>query len=388
MEKKHRRRRVLFIVLGSLIVILIGVRIALPYILLRFVNKELQTIPDYTGHVDDIDVHLIRGAYTIKAIHLDRTGGKVPVPFFAADKADLSVEWSAIFHGRIVGKIIVSHPILNFAKGPTKETSQTEIPAKPWQKVVSDLMPLKLNRFEILDGEIHYRDFYSQPKVNIYATDIHILAQNLSNASHQKEELPSTVEATCNGVYGGHASLHMKLDALNRYPTFSVKTELTDMDITKLNDFLSAYAKLTVRQGTISIYTEAAAKDGKIVGYTKPIIKDLRVVNWKEDKGHPLKLVWEALAGAVSWVIKNHSKDQLATRAEFEGELKDPNFNIMYIIGQLLRNGFIQALYPALENSIDINSVNKVEGDSKLGKLYHGARGAGAGKEEKKKKKK
>jgi uncharacterized protein YhdP len=387
MEKKHRRRRVLFIVVGSLLVILIALRIALPYILLRFVNRELQTIPDYTGHVEDLDVHLIRGAYTLKAIHLDKTGGKVPLPFFAADKVDLSVEWSAIFHGRFVGKIIVFHPILNFVKGPTKETSQTEIPSKPWQKVVSDLMPLKLNRFEILDGEIHYRDFYSEPKVNIYATDIHILAQNLSNAAHQKEELPSTVEATCNGIYGGHASLHMKLDALNRYPTFSVKTELLDMDITKLNDFLSAYAKLTVRQGTISIYTEAAAKDGKIVGYTKPIIKDLRVVNWKEDKGHPLKLVWEAFAGTVTWVIKNHSKDQLATRAEFEGELKDPNFNIMYIIGQLLRNGFIQALYPALENSININSVNNVKGDTKLGKLYTGANGPGAGKEEKKTKK-
>ena len=74
--KKRRRRKVVLIVLGSLLVILIGLRIALPYILLRFVNKELQTIPGYTGHVDDIDVHLIRGAYTIKVIRLDKSRGK------------------------------------------------------------------------------------------------------------------------------------------------------------------------------------------------------------------------------------------------------------------------------------------------------------------------
>ena len=381
--KKHRRRNLWLIILGSLLVILIAFRIALPYILLRFVNKELQTIPGYTGHVDDIDVHLIRGAYTIKTINLDKTGGKIPVPFFSAEVIDLSVEWSAIFHGRIVGKIIVRHPILNFAKGPTEETSQTGIPTKPWTKVVGDLMPLKLNRFEIFDGEVHYRDFYSTPKVNIYATDIHILAENLSNAKHQKEELPSTVEATCGGIYGGHADLHMKMDALNQYPTFSAKAELLDMDITKLNDFLSAYAKLTVRSGTISIYTEAAAKDQKITGYTKPIIKDLHVVNWKDDKGHPLKLAWEGLVGAVAWVIKNHGKDQLATRAEFSGDLKDPNVNTWYIIGQLLRNGFIQALYPALENDININSVGDVK-DSKMGKSYEGSKGPGAGKEQKK----
>lgn len=204
-------------------VLLIGLRIALPYILLRFVNKELQTIPGYTGHVDDIDVHLIRGAYTIKAIRLDKTGGKIPVPF------------------------------------------------------------------EISNGEIHYRDFYSDPKVNIFATDIHILAENLSNAKHQPEVLPSTVEATCDSIYSGHADLHMKLNALDTVPTFDVKAELKDMDITRLNDFLSAYGKFTVRKGSIGIYTEAAAKDGKIAGYTKPIIRDLRVVNWQEDKAHPLK---------------------------------------------------------------------------------------------------
>lgn len=380
-KKKHRRRKTLLIIFGSLLIILIAFRIALPYILLNFVNKELQTIPGYTGHVDDIDVHLIRGAYTIKTIRLGKT--RIPVPFFSAETIDLSVEWSAIFHRRLVGKIIVQHPIINFAKGPTQETSQTEIPTKPWTKVVSDLMPLKLNRFEITDGEVHYRDFYSTPKVNIFATEIHILAENLSNAQHQKEELPSTVEATCNGIYGGHATLHMKMDALNQYPTFSAKAELVDMDITKLNDFLSAYAKLTVRQGTISIYTEAAARDRKITGYTKPIIKDLHVVNWKDDKGHPLKLAYEAVVGAVAWVIKNHGKDQLATKAEFSGDLKDPDVNTWYIIGQLLRNGFIQALYPALENDININSVNDVK-DTKMGKAYKGAKSPEAGKEEKK----
>src|ERR1700722_9317014 len=372
--KKHRRRKVVLIVLWSLIVILIGLRIALPYILLRFVNKELQTIPGYTGHVDDIDVHLIRGAYTIKVIRLDKAGGKISVPFFSADALDLSGGWGALFHRRLVGKIMVQHPILNFAKGPTKETSQTEIPTKPWKKVIGDLMPLKINRFEILDGEIHYRDFYSDPKVNIYATQIHIVAENLSNAKRQPEELPSTVEATCSGIYGGNATLHMKLNALSDVPTFEVKAELKDMDITKLNDFLSAYGKFTVRQGTIGIYTEAAAKDGKIAGYTKPIIRDLRVVNWQEDKAHPLKLAWEALIGAVNWVVKNKGKDQLATRVEFAGDLKDPDINTWYIIGQMLRNGFIQALYPALENTVNLQSVPA-------------ATGPGAGKQVKKSKK-
>src|SRR5579864_2733265 len=80
-----KKRKIWLIILGSLLVILIALRIALPYILLRLVNKELTTIKGYNGHVDDIDVALIRGAYTIKTIKLEKTGGKIPVPFFSAD---------------------------------------------------------------------------------------------------------------------------------------------------------------------------------------------------------------------------------------------------------------------------------------------------------------
>jgi hypothetical protein len=386
-KKITKKRKIVYIVLGSLLVLLIAFRIALPYILLRYVNRQLTLIKGYSGHVDDLDVSLYRGAYTLKDIRLDKTDGKIPVPFFSAKTIDLSIEWGALFHGSIVAKIGVLHPIINFAKGPTEATSQTKID-KSWTQVVDNLIPFKLNRLEISEGEIHYRDFYSSPKLDIFTKNVHILAENLSNAKHQKEQLPSTAEATAD-VYGGEASLHMKLDALNDKPTFEAKAELKKLDITRLNPFLQAYGNFDVKQGEISIYTEAAAKDDIIKGYTKPIIKDLKVINWKEDKDHPLKLAYKALISAVTWVFKNHSKDQLATRAEFEGSLKDPDINVWYIVGQLLRNAFIQALYPSLENSININNVG--EGDkaeTKLSKVYKDSGGKPINKKEEKKKKK
>jgi len=383
-KKITKKRKIVYIVLGSLLVLLIAFRIALPYILLKYVNRQLTLIKGYSGHVEDIDVHLIRGAYTIKDIRLDKTDGKIPVPFFAAQAIDLSVEWGALLHGSVVAKIKVQHPVLNFAKGPTEATSQTGID-KSWTQVVDHLIPFKLNRFEVFEGEIHYRDFYSNPKLDVFTKNVHILAENLSNAKHQKETLPSTVEATAD-VYGGSASLHMKMDALNKDPTFDAKAELVKLDITHLNNFLRAYGNFDVKQGEISIYTEAAAKDNIIKGYTKPIIKDLKVINWKEDKDHPLKLAYKAVISAVTWVFKNHGKDQLATKAEFEGNLKDPDVNVWHIIGQLLRNAFIQALYPSLENSININSIGEGgKEDSKLSKAYKDSGGKPLDKKETKK---
>jgi hypothetical protein len=364
-----KKRKIVYIVLGSLLVVLIAFRIALPYILLKLVNKELSHVKGYDGHVDDIDVALIRGAYVIKSIRLDKTGGKVPVPFFSSNIIDLSLEWKALFHGSIVGKIRAEHPILNFVKGPTEETSATSIDSS-WIDVVKRLMPLKINRFEINDGEIHYRDFYSSPKIDLSTRHVHILAQNLSNAVHDKELLPSSAEASAS-VYGGEASLHMKLNVLSKVPVFEAKAELKSLDITNLNNFLQAYGHFDVKKGEISIYMEAATKEDVIKGYTKPIIKDLKVVNWEKDKDKPLKIVWEAVIGSVAWVFKNHGKDQLATKIEFEGSLKKPNINVMEIIGQVLYNAFIQALYPALENSISINSV-KAPADEKKPKTFLG----------------
>lgn len=61
-----KKKKIVIWVLGSFLVVLIGLRLALPYILLNYVNKQLTKIDGYTGHVDDIDVALYRGAYTIK----------------------------------------------------------------------------------------------------------------------------------------------------------------------------------------------------------------------------------------------------------------------------------------------------------------------------------
>jgi len=236
-------------------------------------------------------------------------------------------------------------------------------------------MPLKINRLEINDGEIHYHDYYSDPKVDIFMKQVHILAENLSNAKNNKELMPSTAEATAR-IFGGNATLHMRLNVLSKIPVFEAKAELVSLDITDLNNFLQAYAKLDVKSGNISIYMEAATKDNVIRGYTKPIVKDLKVVNWEQDKNQPVKIAWEAIVGSIAWIFKNHGKDQLATKVEFEGNLKAPNVNILEIIGQVLYNAFIQALSPSLENSININSVkvNAKQTPKKrtfVGKLLH-----------------
>ena len=124
-RKIASRRRKLLITLGVIVVVLIGARIYLPFGLQRYVNHKLDEIPEYDGHIGDIDVHLWRGAYTIEDIRLIKTTGNVPVPLFASPRVDLAIQWDALMAGEVVGRILMERPELNFVDSDEKGEDQT-----------------------------------------------------------------------------------------------------------------------------------------------------------------------------------------------------------------------------------------------------------------------
>ena len=89
-------------ILVALLVLLIVARLLLPYFVLRYVNKTLADMGSYTGHVDDIDIQLIRGAYQIDGLRIRKVNGKIKEPFLYMPKTDLSIEWKSLFKGKLV----------------------------------------------------------------------------------------------------------------------------------------------------------------------------------------------------------------------------------------------------------------------------------------------
>src|SRR5437867_416309 len=192
--RRRRWRKIGLAVLGVLVVALVALRVALPTIVRDYVNRTLSKIPGYRSEVGDIDVNLWRGAYTIHDANVVRTSGKVPVPFFSARKVDLSVEWRELFHRALVGEIELDRPKLNFVKGPTSETSQTRVDSS-WQDRVKELFPLRINRLTIEHGELHYRDFYSKPPIDVVINDLHAVARNLTNSRKLSKTLAASIDA-------------------------------------------------------------------------------------------------------------------------------------------------------------------------------------------------
>lgn len=368
-EHRTKRKKRLRIILLSVLALLILFRIFLPYIVLRYVNNKLANLEEYYGVVEDIDIHLYRGAYVIKNIEIVKKDKKTKdtIPFFKSPRIDLSVEWSALFDGAVVGEIFVSKPVLNFVKGAHKGEDVKQDTAD-FRQLIDDLMPIKVNRFDISDGEIHYIDQNTSPKIDISMKDINATATNLSNVNEENELLPATL-VTTGQAYEGRFSLNVKMDALAKQPTFDLNTEMQNLNLVKLNDFLRAYGNFDVKKGIFNMYAEFAGKNGNFGGYVKPMLKDMDVVQWNKEEGNVPQILWESLVGLAKEVLENKRTDQVATKVPIHGTFEDPKVNLWKAISFILRNAFLHALKPSIDNSININKM-KEDNPTLLEKLF------------------
>ena len=368
--RTHSRKRTTAKILIGILIAIVAIRLALPYAVLYFANKSLANMNGYYGHIQDIDLAIIRGAYKIDSIYINKVADSTKdsptseqTPFFASKEIDLSVEWRALFKGSIVGKLVFRRPYLVFTKDKV-EPKEVVKDSADFRKLLDKFMPLNINRCELLGGAIQYKDLSSKPNVDIALTNLNLLAQNLRNSYDSSAILPASIHATAD-VYEGKLRFDAKLNPLAAAPTFDMSAELNNTNLVKMNDFFQAYAKVDVNDGRFGLYTEVAAKDEEFKGYVKPVIKNLDVLGKEDRKDNLLRKLWEVIAGGAGKLLENKNKDQVATKVPFEGRLDDPRTNVWVAITNILQNAFIHAIQPSIDNEISIASVKEDKKEKK-----------------------
>jgi hypothetical protein len=360
-----------YIILISIALILIIIRLLLPGVLLNSINHSLEENEDYDGHVEDIDLSLYRGAYIIKGIEISKKeSAKTPLEQLNLVNIELALEWKALFKGRLAGHLIFNQPKVVFSAGDPDSLVKDTVRFK---MMAEKLMPLKVNRFEIINGSIHYIDNHSRPKVNVSLEQVNVVASNLSNVYDSINELPSTVSARAK-AYEGTMYVDMKLNALASQPAFDLNAELNNTNLVLLNDFFKAYGNFTVNSGSFSLFTEMAASKGSFEGYVKPIIKDLDVLGPEDRNRSIFQKAWEALVGAAGSILKNQKEDQVATKIPIEGSFRKPETKVLYAVGEVLKNAFIQALMPGIDNQINYRSVKRKEEPDVIHRMAKGTK--------------
>ncbi|MCC9166417.1 DUF748 domain-containing protein [Pontibacter harenae] len=350
-----------YIIVAVLLVLLIAFRIALPYIVKNYVNKSLDEMPGYTGHVDDIDLHLYRGAYTIKGLVLVEEKGNPKYPLLNIPVTDLSVEWKSLFEGKLVGEVVMQGPRLNILIAPASEEARQATEQDDWTKVVTDLMPITINRFVVNNGRLAYLDFSSKPDVNLYIENMQLVALNLANVENASNPLPSPVTISGTSVGGGQLKVDMKANLLKEIPDMNLNMQLTQVDLTSLNDMIKAYGTFDVERGQLDMYSKVNVKDGQLDGYMKPFFENIKILDWKKDKEEDgfLHAAKEAVIGLFAEAAENQKRDQIATEIPITGSIQAPNTNNWKTFINVLRHAFISAFQKGLQAEATGNQERK-----------------------------
>jgi len=344
--------RKLLITLLILIGLLAITRPMMPWAVRWYVNRTLDRSPIYQGKIGEVNLHLWRGAYSVRDVRLVKMTGDVPVPLYSAERVDFEIQWDALAHGKVVGQVVMHRPELNFVAAPSEADSQTGA-GGPWLAIIRDLFPFKINRTRIRNGAVHFRTYATSPPADLYLSHFDGDIDNLTNVRGETTPLLTTVHATALAMDQAKFEYNMRLDPFSYRPTFHLATRLIGLDVTKTNGLAVGYGGFDFERGWFDLVVEVDAKEGQLAGYVKPLFRNLKILALPKDlkQDNPIQFFWEALVGVTTAILKNQSRDQFGTLIPFTGSAEgSTNTDILATIVNVLRNAFVRAYLPRLQN--------------------------------------
>lgn len=343
------------VVLGAAL-LLVTLHLALPYLVRDYLNDKLATMGDYYGRLERVGLAWWRGAYRIEGLKIVKQEGRIPVPFLDAPAIDLAVSWRSLWHDRaVVARVVFERPELNFVDGATAKDSQSG-EGVDWREQLEKLLPITLNEVRIEDGRLAFRNFQSDPPVNLQATAVNAVLHNLTNVDGGQGRV-ARLEATARVLGQAPLETSARFDPFDEWRNFEWNLRITDIELHRLNAFSRAYGRFDFKAGRGDLVLEVEAEKARLDGYVKPLLRNVDVFDWqqdveKEEKGF-LRGLWEALVGGGQTVLKNQRKDQFATRIELSGTLEQPDISPLQAFAAILRNAFVQAFTPRFERALE-----------------------------------
>jgi hypothetical protein len=343
-----------FKIILIIITVLVVVYLLLPYIVRDYVNKTIADFEDYQGKVHEVDLALFRGGYVFKNIVLERTSEEEAVDYLEIERLGFSIDWGSLFKGKIVADIHVQNPVIHVIPVEPVEPDTVDL-----LDLVKELIPIRINRLVVENGQINFIDYQTDPRVNVYLNDLNLVAINLSNIDSDYQ-LPSSISLTGTSIGGGSLKVDMKADFLRDIPNIDMDLTFEEIDLTAFNEVTQAYAKFQFDTGVMNLYTEVAIRDGIINGYVTPVLEEVSILSDDPDEDKSLlQRIWEGALDIAASILESPPKEEhIATRVEIYGDLEDPETPVWPVIVNIFRNAFIEAFEKGLEGRIDFEDVS------------------------------
>jgi hypothetical protein len=342
----RRTRLTIEAILLALAVVFVALWFSAPYLVRNYINRGLAGLPDYTGRVERVRLHPLTAGIDIYDVHLDKRGGDIPVHFFYSPRWTVSLQWSEILHGVTRASVTIFDPRVNLVAGPSSDQSQVGI-SGVWLDAIKALIPWRVNRIRIFNGDVHFLDFHADPQVDLELNKLNVAADNMSNSKKLKVPLPATIRVTACPLLTGNFEMNLAVNFDEKYATFTQDFRMDHVPAVGANSALQKYLKVRVKSGEIGLYSQLSGDKGVYHGYVKPFFYRLEFEPKPSDVGNP-GAIWSGVLNTVKGLFENDKK-VIATQTEISGRVDQPSVDALGAIAGVLWNAYIESLRPGFD---------------------------------------
>lgn len=348
------------------IVILLIVRATAPAILLKETNKILAKFSDvYHGHIEDFDIHILRGAYGLDGLRLrlkknsstTKGGHDLGPEFVFIKNLDVSIAWREILVGKFNTDIIVDEMKLmitnNLIDVIANNKKQSE---KDSKLVASKLFPIHIGRIDIRNSSFEFAELLSVPEASRWKmTEMN---GRISNVTSTPETPLSLLSFRGKLFNSSEVKVAGNLNMVKTPAVWDFDLVLKDFNLPNANAWLKRKLPLTFTSGKLDLYSEVRYENNKIEGYAKPFLHKADIVATGESFTSLKHFAIEISTAAANLILRTARDKTLATKILFSYENNEFNINSKKAISEAIKNGFSEKIPEGVDDEISLSKKN------------------------------
>jgi len=338
--RRHHWRRGLLIFALAMVVLVVVIRLILDPVAAHYTRKALNDLEGMRGDFADVHVTVFPPGYQIRKIKLIDTESKAKEPLFYADRVWTQLDGRSLLHFKLQGRGRIDGPkVVAVGGAPSK-------PKKPPPDVsaqVQKVMPLRVDRIEVRDGELLFAENAAKDAPRLWVHHIEAAIENIATRRQLSHGRPTTTTLAAVVQKTGKLTAFVSADPLAKGLTFAGRASLEKLDLRELYAFLAEKADMQAKQGELNLYAEFEVKDGRISGGVKPILKNVQLGPTDSKLVDRLK-AW--LADRAIDLASDRIPDRkaVATVIPLRGSITDPHAQVLPAVMGVVRNAFVAGL--------------------------------------------
>ena len=238
----------------------------------------------------------------------------------------------------IISKVALQKPYARFIINENLTTNFSgllvEQPSDNKKPTDSQPMGIRIGGISIADGSANFADFSLRPN---FATAIGQLNGAIGTLDNQSSQ-PATVDVTGKVDRYAPVSIKGRLTPFDPLNSLDIATSFRNVELTTLTPYSGKFAGYRIRKGRLNLELHYQIEKGQLNAKNKVLLEGLQLgekVDSPDAVDLPIRL---AIA------LLKDSKGNIDIELPLTGNLDDPQFSVMPIVWQTLRNLVVRAV--------------------------------------------